>query len=213
VSWKETKKNVMKRWIILAIVMNTFVKATAQTRTDRYLSFAVLTTQNAKPFGKFSGLFEDIIHPGVQAAYGRNIFMAQHHDWFVELRLGYFYHRYVQHAIPFYLSLGYRYKIAGRFSAQTSLGAGYMHSIPATAELKLDNNGDYVKSKGAGRMQAVGNFSLGFGYTLNPQAARPIKIFSEYQQILQMPFVRSYVPVLPYNTFLIGICYNLKSKK
>jgi hypothetical protein len=203
----------MKFWIFLAIVMNPFVKATAQNRNDRYLSFAVLTTQNAKPFGKLAGLFDDVMHPGIQAAYGRNIAMAQHHDWFVELRLGYFYHRYVQHAIPLDLNFGYRFKITDRFSAETSLGAGYMHSIPATAELKLDSNGEYVKSKGAGRMQAMASFSMGFGYTLNPHSVRPIKIFTAYQQMLQMPFVRSYVPILPYNTFLIGVCYNLKSKK
>lgn len=202
----------MKRWIFLAIVMNPLMKATAQNQSDRYLSFAVLTAQNAKPFGKFAGLFEDVIHPGILAAYGRNIAMAPHHDWFVELRLGYFYHRYVQHAIPLYLNFGYRYKIAGRFSADCSLGAGYMHSIPATAELKLNSNGDYVKSKRAGRMQAMTTFSLGFGYTLNPHSVRAVKIFTAYQQMLQMPFVRSYVPVLPYNTFLIGVCYNLKSK-
>jgi hypothetical protein len=203
----------MKRWIFFAIVMNPFLKATSQNRSGQYVSFAALTTQNAKPFGKFAGLFEDVIHPGIQAAYGRNIAMAQHHDWFVELRLGYFYHRYVQHAIPLSLNFGYRYKVGSHFSAETSLGAGYMHSIPATAELKLDSNGEYVKSKGVGRMQAMATFSIGFGYTLNPHATRPVKIFTAYQQLLQMPFVKSYVPVLPYNTFLIGVCYNLKSKK
>ena len=202
----------MKRWIFLAIVMTPLIKANAQNPSDRYLSFAVLTTQNAKPFGKFAGLFDDVIHPGIQAAYGRNIAMAQHHDWFVEFRIGYFYHRFVQHAIPFYLNFGYRYKVTDHFSAEASLGAGYLHSIPASAQLKLDSNGDYVKGKGIGRMQAMATFSLGFGYTLNAHAARPIKIFTSYQQMLQMPFVRSYVPVLPYNTFLIGVCYNLKSK-
>jgi len=202
----------MKRWIFFVIVVSLFTKATAQKPGNSYISVAALTAQNAKPFGKFAGLFEDVIHPGFEAAYGRNIATAQHHNWFVELRLGYFYHRYVQHAIPFYVNFGYRYKLTDRFSAETSLGAGYMHSIPATAELKLDSNGDYVKGKCAGRMQAIATFSLGFGYTVNPHAAKAIKIFTSYQQMLQMPFVRSYVPVLPYNAFLIGICYNLKSK-
>lgn len=203
----------MKHGILLVLLTSLFVKAPAQKPSNSYLSLVVLTTQNAKPFGKFAGLFQDVIHPGIQAAYGKNIAMAEHHDWFVELRLGYFYHRYVQHAIPLYLNFGYRYKITGHLSAETSLGAGYMHSIPATAELKLDSNGEYVNGKGAGRMQAMASFSLGFGYTINPHTARAIKIFTAYQQMVQMPFVRSYVPVLPYNTFLIGACYNLKSKK
>ncbi|TMI77845.1 MAG: hypothetical protein E6H10_18220 [Bacteroidetes bacterium] len=189
------------------------VNAKAQSRANKYVSLAAFSAQNAKPFGKFAGLFDETFHPGIQATYGRNISMGQNHDWFLELKLGYFYHRYVQHAIPFYLNFGYRYKITDHFSAETSLGAGYMHSISATAQLKLDSNGDYVKSKGAGRMQAMAMFSLGIGYTLNPHSARPIKIFTAYQQMVQMPFVRSYVPLLPYNTFIIGVCRNLKSKR
>jgi len=202
----------MKRLIFLAFVKVLCIQANAQKQTVNYISVAVLTTQNAKPFGKFAGLFQEVMHPGIQAAYGRNIAMARHHDWFAELHLGYFYHRYVQHGIPLYLNFGYRYKIADHFSIETSLGAGYMHSIPATAQLKLDENGDYVSGKGIGRMQAVAVFSLGIGYTINPQAAGPIKLFAAYQQMAQMPFVKSYVPILPYNTFLVGLCYNFKSK-
>jgi hypothetical protein len=111
-----------------------------------------------------------------------------------------------------YLNFGYRYKLGDHFSAQTSLGAGYMQSIPATAKLKLNSNGDYVKNKGIGRMQAVGTYSLGIDYTPKPLAPKPLTIFAAYQQMVQMPFVKSYVPGLPYNTFMIGLERPLKSK-
>jgi len=202
----------MKRLIVLVIIASFFIKANAQERDNKYFSLAFLNTENAKPFGKFAGLFQEIIHPGLEAGYGNNIFTREHHEWFVELKFAYFYHRFVQHGIPVYLNFGYRYMVNKHFSAETSIGAGYMHSIPATAQLKLNDNGDYVKHKGLGRMQAMVAYSLGFGYVPNPSARRPIKIFSVYQQRIQMPFVKSYVPLLPYNSFMIGVSRNLKSK-
>ena len=112
--------------------------------------------------------------------------------------------------MPVYLNFGYRYKINDHFFAETSFGAGYMHSIPATAKLKLNRNGYYVKNKGVGRMQAVVAYTLGFGYIPNPSAARPMRIFTAYKQMVQMPFVTSYVPLLPYNSFAIGINRTIK---
>jgi hypothetical protein len=160
----------------------------------------------------FSGLFGEVLHPGIEAAYGNNFSVGQHHDWFLEFKAGYFYHRYVQHAIPVYLNFGYRYRFTEHFSAETSVGAGFMLSIPATANLKLNDSGIYVKKNGVGRMQAIASFSLGLGYTVNPSSTRPVRIFTAWQQRIQTPFVKSYVPVLPYNSFMIGVSLGLKSK-
>lgn len=170
-----------------------------------YISAAVLTTQNAMPFGKFTGLFSEIIHPGIEVGYGKIIQSKSKHDWLMELKLAYFYHRFVQHGIPLYLKGGYRYKVNSRLSAETMLGAGYLHSIPAVAKLKLDENGEYSNNKGVGRMQAMAAYSIGINYVLNKSAEMPLRVFMNYQQQLQMPFVKSYVPILPYNVFLIGI--------
>jgi len=202
----------MKFLVILIAVTVVFIRADAQNEKDRYLSVAFLNIQNAAPFGKFAGMFSEILHPGIEAGYGKNISIRQHDEWFLELKIAYFYHRFVQHAIPVYVNFGYRYKVSNHFSALTSLGVGYMQSIPAAAKLKLNNNGDYVKNKGVGRMQAVGTYSLGIRYTPKPNASKPVTIFTAYQQMLQMPFVKSYVPLLPYNAFLIGLERPLKSK-
>lgn len=175
-----------------------------------YIQVAVLSTQNAYPFGKFTGLFREILHPGMEASYGKIIKPREKQEWFREYRLGWFYHRYVQLAIPLTIHFGYRYKFGTRFSAQTVLGAGYMHSIPAAEKFKLDAEGNYQNNKGLGRMQATASFDLGLGYILNPSAERPLRIMAGYQQRLQFPFVRSYVPLLPYSSFLLGIAMPVK---
>ena len=192
----------MKQIFIIAIAFSIAQSVSGQ---DRYVSLAAFNTQTAMPFGKFAGLFTDQFHPGVEAGYGKNFFSKEKHEWFIELKIACFYHRFVQTGIPLYINFGYRYKIADRFSAETSIGLGYMHSIPATAKLKLNDDGVYVNNKGLGRMQAMATFGLGLGYTINPFAKKPVTAFTVYQQRIQMPFVRSYVPMLPYNSFILGI--------
>ena len=200
----------MKHFAVLLVVINLFIQANAQNKNDKYLSVAAFNIQNAGPFGKLAGLFTDQFHPGIEAGYGKNFSSKEHHEWFVQLKVAYFYHRFVQHGVPLYLNVGYRYKISDHFSAETSVGAGYMHSIPATSQLKLNSNGDYVKHKGVGRMQAMAAYSLGLGYIPNPSAPKPVRIFTAYRQQIQMPFVNSYVPFLPYNSFILGIDARIK---
>jgi hypothetical protein len=193
----------MKQLLLTAVLSVMITLLTAQTKD--YIGLAGYNTQNAMPFGKFVGMFKEQFHPGIEAIYGRNISQKKNHDWFLELRLSYFFHRYVQHAIPVYLDFGYRYKINDKFSAETSIGAGYMHSIPATAKLKLNEEGDYENNKGIGRAQIMATYSLGFGYTLHPKSAKSLTAFVNYQQRVQTPFINSYVPVLPYSSFMIGV--------
>ena len=192
---------------IMTIALLISLTASSQ---KKYLSLAAFTTQAAIPFGKMAGLFTDQFHPGIEVGYGINMFVKQKHDWFAEFKIACFYHRFVQVGIPLYANLGYRYKFGNRFYAETSVGIGYMHSVPATAKLKLNKDGAYINNKGLGRMQAMATFGLGVGYTIDPSSKKPWSLFTTYQQRIQIPFVRSYVPLLPYNSFIIGIKKSIK---
>jgi hypothetical protein len=197
----------MKQPFIIAVAFLISLTASSQ---KKYLSLAAFNTQTAMPFVKFFGMFTDQFHPGIEAGYGINISVKEKHDWFIDFKLACFYHRFVQTGIHLYADFGYRYKFNDRFFAEASIGAGYMHSIPATAKLKLYDDGVYVNNKGIGRMQAMATFGLGLGYAFNPHAKKPVAVFTTYQQRIQMPFVKSYVPLLPYNSFMIGIKKSIK---
>lgn len=198
--------------IMITLSILCFVNLSAQKFRPHYSSMAVTTSHTAFPFGNFSSLFTKEFHPGFEVAAGFDLKSKEKHDWFLELKSGYFYHRFVQHGIPVYANLGYRYKLNSQFSAETSLGLGYMHSIPATSKFKLEN-GEYVNNKGVGRMQGMVNFALGLNYVLNPSVKKPITAFALYQQRLQMPFIKSYVPLLPYNSFQLGMKMPFSSKQ
>ncbi len=200
----------MKHFLITVALLITLISVNAQKK--EYLRLSVYNTQNAMPFGKFSGLFREILHPGIEFGYGRIFSKKEKHEWFGEVKLSYFYHRYVQHGIPVYVNFGYRHQIVQRLFADASLGLGYMHSIPATGKYKLNSEGEYENNKGVGRMQATASFGIGLNYVLTPASARPVKVFAIYQQRLQMPFVKSYVPLLPYNIFMIGASRPIKKK-
>lgn len=200
----------MRHLLITLLFMITSIITNAQKQT--YVSTAFFTTQNAMPFGKFAGLFKETIHPGIEFGYGKTIISKEKHDWFLELKTAYFFHRFVQHGIPLYLNYGYRYKLNKKFGADVAIGAGYMQSIPATAKLKLNNEGEYENNKGIGRMQATASVTFGINYQLNNSATKPISFFINYQQRLQMPFVKSYVPLLPYNAFFVGVLRSIKQK-
>jgi hypothetical protein len=191
----------MRPFIIL-IPCLVFLSATAQ-RT-RELGVALTNNNSAFPFSKFGGLFQSPFHPGIELSYGFNWKIKPKHDWYQQIKLAYFYHRFVQHGIELYTNTGYRYKFSPSVFTEAAIGTGYLHSIPATAKLKLDDDGEYRDNKGLGRVQFMFVFNLGAGYTLNPKAKKPVSVFVTYQQSIQAPFVQSYVPLLPYNSLMIG---------
>ena len=201
-------KNSMK--YIFTILTIAFVTISSTAQQPGYITASAFTTQSAMPFGKFAGLFTEVMHPGMELGYGKNIWQKPNHFYFLEFKLAFFYHRFVQYGIPLYLDFGYNHAIAGNFSVKTSVGAGYMHSVPATGKFKLNSDGEYENNKGIGRMQAIATFGLGLEYRLKSDASGPVVIFTNYQQRMQFPFVKSYVPFLPYNSIMIGIHFTIK---
>jgi hypothetical protein len=202
----------MKTIFFLCLLSFAFagLKAQKSTRRPKQLSIALFNTAPSKPFEEFAGLFTENIHPGIELGYGITWSEKKKHDWYQQVKTSYFYHRFVQHGISLYTDFGYRYKFNRRFNIDMALGAGYMQSIPATAVLKLNKNGEYEEAKGMGRAQFITPFTMGTGYTVNPSAKRPVKLFAQYQQKIQFPFISEYVPLLPYCSFILGASIRIK---
>lgn len=180
--------------------------------SNRFLTLAVTNHHSAFPFTEFGRLFTKEFNPGIEAGVGFYWKRGPKHDWFGRLNAGYFVHRFVQHALPLYGQLGYRYKLLDRIRVTGAFGVGYLHGIPATDVYKL-RDGTYEEAKVLGRAQAVVSLTAGVQYRVSKTASKPTSLFLEYGQKLQMPFIRSYVPLLPYNNIAFGIYLGLKTKK
>ena len=184
--------------------------STAQKK--KYLSFALTNNASSYPFQYLAGYVENPLHPGFEVGIGKTTGIIKHHEWFGELKIGYFYHQFVQHGIPIYFNGGYRYHFNHRFSMDAALGAGYFHSIATTDVLKLEN-GEYENAKGIGRPQIMAAIGFSAGYRVKINKTDSARIFFQYQSRVQLPFNDDYVPILPYNQIALGIAVPLKSKK
>jgi hypothetical protein len=171
----------------------------AQERKQFY-SVALTNSNPAAPFTKFAGLVKQY-HPGIEVGWQRKLKEKPGYYWNHQVQLGYFFHRFVQHGITAYTMIEYNRKLSSRLDADLSIGGGYFHSIPATAVFELKDNGEYSSAKGIGRPQAMAAFAIGGKYHFKNSKT----IFLKYQQRLQAPFIKSYVPVLPYNNMILGI--------
>lgn len=175
---------------------------------SNHWSIAFTNSHTALPFGSFSKLFTGPLHPGFETGTALVWSNKKKHDWFQSFRIGYSYHRLVQHSIVFYTELGYRYKLPHGFSASMRLGGGYMRAIVAN-QVFSDGQTDgiqYTKIT-SGRSQAILMTTLGLTKAIGPKG---LKLYMEYQQRLQTPFIASYVNLLPYNILITGISIPVK---
>ena len=196
------------KWKFLLICLVACTTAFGQKR-ERFLSTSITNQHTDFPFSKFGSLFTREFHLGFEAGYGFLWRSRKKHDLLQSFHAAYFHHRFVQHAVPLYTTLGYRYKISERFSFQAAAGGGYLHSVTDAAVMKADEFGNYRNAKGLGRGQAIIVFSLA-PECKTTMAQRPVRFHLRYSQMLQTPFVRSYVPLLPYNQIAIGASFHLK---
>ena len=186
-----------------------FLETYSQKHKPEHISFSVTTQHTAYPFTSFGKLFIKEFHPGFDVGTGFNWRTKAKHDWFQTFDFGYSYHRFVQHILALYTETGYRYKFLETFAAEAKLGAGYLHAIPVDKIFKLTEDGVYKKKANWGRPQAMTAFTLGINKKVS---ASGLAIFLQYQQRLQMPFIKSYVPVLPLNMLMAGMKVPFKGK-
>jgi hypothetical protein len=169
------------------------------------LTFETGNAVTAMPFVGAPQLFYTNYHPFT--TIGARLVWKEKgkHGWEQSFNLGYIYHRFVQHSIPLFTETIYRYDFNTSFNMRAHLGAGYLHSIPGTDRFKLNEQGEYEKITNLGRAQACVKFSISAAYALS----QDLQLSLNYGVLGQLPFVKSYVPLLPYNTIQLGIAKNI----
>lgn len=184
----------------------------AQGQTSSRTKYAMVSVFNAAtqlPIGQF---FSSPVHFGATAGAEFRYNRQASNQWFQTAKLGYSYHQYVQNTIQLYSEVGYRRAIWKGTAAELRIGAGYLHAIPATEIFTL-KDGQYRQKTNLGRPQVMAGTALGISYT-QQNTAHPMRFFLDYQFYLQMPFVKSYVPLLP-NTLLhfgVGVPFTMFTK-
>ncbi|MCC7465279.1 MAG: hypothetical protein IT261_03365 [Saprospiraceae bacterium] len=175
--------------------------ASAQQPTRyRYAMASVFNAATQLPIGQF---LSTPVHLGGTAGAEFRYNNHPANQWFQTAKLGFSYHQYVQSTIQLYSEAGYRRAIWKGTAAEFRLGAGYLHAIPATEIFTL-KEGQYKRKTNFGRPQVMAGAALGLSYT-QQNATHPLRFFLDYQFYLQMPFVKSYVPLLPNTLLHLGV--------
>jgi len=202
-------------WVLMLVIGNIgFAQDSGEPKNRRLneISIAFSNSQPAMPFGKFTTLFTGNHHPGIELSTCFNWKTKPKHDWTQAFNLAYSYHRWVQHSIVLYTETGYRYKLPAGFSIDSKFGLVYMRSIVATETFSdgMEDGKQYSKIT-SGRSQTVASLSFGVSKKINP--SRGCSVFLYYQQRIQTPFIKSYVPLLPYSIVKAGIGLPLNANR
>jgi hypothetical protein len=153
------------------------------------------------------------VHPGVALGATYSYARRGRHELFQTARLGYFFHRYNQHALQAYTESGYRFYTPARLDVGLLLGGGYHHAIRDQQFLRRNSRGTYDKMTNWGQPHALVTSSLETGYTTALRNGASIRFFLGYQFWVQTPFAREVVPLLPHTTLRIGASLPLHKKE
>lgn len=194
-----------KTYLIFLLLALAFVSRAQRDKNmkAKYLRVAVSNSHAAKPFGSFASLFYRDFHPGAEIGYESTLKNKSRRVWFYEARMGYMFHQWVQHNIAIFANVGYRHELIPSWYGELKLGAGYQHSFADSKVYKITESDGVRKKKNLGRAQAIANLSVGISKRLS--RASDNYLFLDYRQQIQTPFIKEYVPILPYNTILLGV--------
>jgi len=190
--------------ILISVLL---VNAATAQKLFTNIGVSVSNNTTSFPVTGYPSLFYSQFHPGVditsQKSWTKN---KERKSQFVQsIDLGFFYHRFVQSGLRIYTKCDYQYSITRKATLGIGLGVGYLQSFTATEVLELNDNGKYEQRKVYSRPQFIGLLNIGGTYRLKETSSRSISLFINFRTWLQMPFVKTYVPMLPVNSLHLGV--------
>lgn len=179
------------------------VQVSGQSRAY-HISFSNNVT--SLPVTGYPQLFYANFHPGLDFQYNKKINPSETNRLFLAYQGGVIYHRYVQTLVSLSGNVMYERPLGNRVSVDVALGAGYGAAFNNEAVAKLNSNGVYeVKPSLVPRSQFLIRFQPGVTYALRGGDPAGARISAHFRTMLQGLFVNNYVPLLPINSFMLGI--------
>lgn len=214
----------------IVILLSSGIKTiVAQSWKSKPFSVAVINN-NTLPFPRsVDATFNEPLHPGVAIGYEfgwfetikspifRNINTfalggkkVNTGKWFQNIGLAYYYHKNLNHAFTLTTQGGYR-RYIGKFSAEASIHAGYLHALSETERSVQQSDGSWKSQTGIGRSYLITGAGVGIGYDAGYHY-NIRRIFLNYDYRIQLPFSSGYVKVLPNGLLSLGVQFTLFKK-
>ena len=180
-------------------------------KADEYF-FNVGNNHSAFPFSRFSKLAYKDFNMSFELGKRYHLRKSLKRTWSQTASIAYFRHKFVQSGIWLYGENEYHKYIRPHFSFHAGLGLGYNHMFTGTTITQQGADGLLEVKKDFGRPQAIFGASLGATRSLIKDVNSAPKIGLLYQIRMQTPFVKSYVPLLPYNALKISLIFPIHNK-
>jgi len=176
----------------LLLGMATHLSAQQSNEVHTYPLIASVFTQATLLPG--SGEVFQNPHLGLSLGTSFQYNKSTRNQWFQTAKLALTRHQYVQTSLQLFSEVGYRRHLWKGIGLEGRLGAGYLHSIPATEVFRWSSRRYQIDSRW-GRPQAMVSTAAGLSYLLPGDLGG--RVFLDYQFFLQMPFINQYVPLVP----------------
>lgn len=173
---------------------------------SRYLGISLSNNTTGYPVIAYPDLFYSNFHPGLDILYAWKINNGERDRLFVNANVGMYYHQFVQSLVRIYPMLTYERKVGSKLSLEGGLGAGLGVSFEGTNAFVLNDDGSYDNKPFFGaRSQYLIGLHLGGSYPLQKNNPEGIRLSAQFRSFMQGTYVKSYVPLLPLNSFNLGI--------
>jgi hypothetical protein len=198
--------------LLIQISLNAFAQnpvfKIGQKLNAHSFDFSVFNNQYYFPFLGIKNLVGSKYHPGLAFGYTRNLKVKKKSIFYLDAKLGVYHHRFIQTGIQLYGDIGYRFLLPRNFDISTDITLGYLHAILHQTSFKADGDGNYKKVKNYGKSQFMTGIGIGVGKQIHSSSGT-MRVFIKYQPWFQMPFIKSYVPLLPNNSMHLGVNFNI----
>jgi hypothetical protein len=198
--------------LLFVLILFIFLQISASAQ-EKYLGAAISNNAPSLPVTGIRNVFQGSFHPGVDVNYSKKFNKKEVNQWLYKVNAGLIWQKYVQTLFTVSGMAVYRNNHFKSLNFDTGIGAGYGAAFEGGAVLKLNKDGVYeTRSKFSPRSQFVILLQAGIIYKLKKEEAQSMAITLHAKTIIQGPFVKGYVPLLPINAIELGVLIPLKKK-
>ena len=201
-----------QKLLLFNLIFLVFLQFQASAQ-EKYLGAAISNNATSLPVSGIGNVFQGSFHPGIDVNYSKKFNKKEVNQWLYKVNAGLIWQKYVQTLFTVSGMAVYRNNHFKSLNFDAGIGAGYGAAFEGGAVLELNKNGVYeTRSKFSPRSQFIILLQAGFIYKLNKDNLQSMAITLHAKTIIQGPFVKGYVPLLPINAIELGVLIPLKKK-
>ena len=165
------------------------------------------------PISGFGQAIGKSFHPCFDLYYSKQINKKEVNKFFAKINTGFIFQKNIEILLSFSASGCYYNNYFKRIKFNVELGGGYGASFENSAVATLNAGGVYeVQNKYIPRSQFIILLLSGILIPVKVSATRNVFLTLQARTLLQGPFVKTYVPLLPMNAINFGVVIPLKKE-